>query len=227
MCIYCLTSQAQPNDFLFMIEDWYLSSLEINGTSFPIPSNAEVDDAIIRFYDTTPFSFSASVCGELTGEISYPSKDTFLFPAPLIPTGDSCTMPVNQDFEAAFFNFFNSDLVFDYQTAVVDPDPPNYYVFITNANGDVATFTEKFIPLNTEAISEKPFALYPNPVSDKLFISAATHTDFKLRILNISGVVLKEDSGSSTALSGYPKGVYFVEITDGDGKRYIEKIIKK
>jgi hypothetical protein len=72
-------------------------------------------------------------------------------------------------------------------------------------------------------------AVYPNPVQSVLTVSGENLKE--LEVINILGQpVLKTPcSGESVIidLAGQPAGVYFIKITDKDGNKYSEKVVKE
>ncbi|MDG1698046.1 MAG: T9SS type A sorting domain-containing protein [Polaribacter sp.] len=69
------------------------------------------------------------------------------------------------------------------------------------------------------------FVIFPNPVSDKLFVKGKNNFDFI--ISNGVGQILKEVNNKNSAdVSSLSKGIYFVKIIDGKNAT-IKKFIKK
>jgi len=72
-------------------------------------------------------------------------------------------------------------------------------------------------------------AVYPNPVQSLVTVSGENLKE--LEVINILGQpVLKIGcSGESVTidLAGQPAGVYFIKITDKDGNKYSEKVVKE
>ena len=77
-------------------------------------------------------------------------------------------------------------------------------------------------------LSDNSFQIYPNPVSDKLFIS---HIDKlkSIEILNISGEIIEiqkvDDNLASINTSNLSYGLYFIRIKTGEAE-VIKKIVK-
>lgn len=86
---------------------------------------------------------------------------------------------------------------------------------------------------NTTAPSNNAPVLYPNPTSDVVYFSwpEAAAQDLKIRLMDISGKVLRESTRLSARenqldLSDYPGGLYLLELTF-DGSRKTYKVMKE
>ncbi|WP_418512141.1 T9SS type A sorting domain-containing protein, partial [Corallibacter sp.] len=77
------------------------------------------------------------------------------------------------------------------------------------------------VSLNTNSVT-----LYPNPVSDRLFIKS-TETIKAVTIYNVNGQLIKEVNtlGKSIDVASLPSGLYFVKINTANGET-TKKIIK-
>lgn len=82
--------------------------------------------------------------------------------------------------------------------------------------------------LSNEKRLFEEFSVYPNPVSDRVSISAAESID-RLRIYDLTGKLVKQASPQKTAfsvdVSGLSKGVYLVKLNTGD-REATTKMIK-
>ncbi len=71
---------------------------------------------------------------------------------------------------------------------------------------------------------------YPNPTTQKVFISGNINTHYSIRVINTMGETLWngviEEKDYSLSLSGYPAGLYILEIKSGDNFHRI-KILKQ
>lgn len=77
--------------------------------------------------------------------------------------------------------------------------------------------------------NELAVSFYPNPVTDKLFISASTEEALNVRLISLMGNVVVEDSlrsGESIDLSHLGKGVYMLWVKSSDGYA-VAKIVKR
>ena len=97
---------------------------------------------------------------------------------------------------------------------------------VTAPNGDRAIYNT-FL-LNTDNQNLSGFTIYPNPVSDLLFISSETAVIEKIAIYNLSGQLVLEPTvvDNSMDVSSLQQGIYFLEITSKNGKTF-QKFIKE
>lgn len=83
---------------------------------------------------------------------------------------------------------------------------------------------------DTNLGSAGSFKLFPNPVTDVLNITNINQNYAKVRVLDGTGRTMMLDNSGETNLqmdaSALQSGVYFVEITDDEGNRVVEKFIK-
>ena len=83
-----------------------------------------------------------------------------------------------------------------------------------------------------ENLIPKGFKVYPNPTSGNIRISFDTHQEqIGVRLLSIVGEIIESknvfnSSDLQLEITG-PAGVYFIEITDGSGKRNIVRVVKE
>lgn len=73
------------------------------------------------------------------------------------------------------------------------------------------------------------FMVYPNPFSDVINI-VGSDMDTTYKVFSIDGKIVKNgtmDSGAQVNLDHLTKGIYILELTSGEGKTEIKKIVKK
>jgi hypothetical protein len=104
----------------------------------------------------------------------------------------------------------------------------------TDANGNTSEFgvNVSYTLSVTQFENEiNSFKLYPNPVSDRLFLQSPVSESFSLQIINTLGqeVFSKKNNVSSVELdvSTLSKGLYFLNITSENGTAKTIKFIKK
>jgi hypothetical protein len=91
------------------------------------------------------------------------------------------------------------------------------------------------LPLGTGVTDTYPlkFTVYPNPVLDKIFVSAPLGIDWEWVILNMEGQTVRSgkwQSGFATYISeaeGLTPGIYCIEIRDKAGMRAHELFWKQ
>lgn len=107
-------------------------------------------------------------------------------------------------------------------------DHGNVYWSITNN----VTFAERNLPPTAVPVvpSEDFFvAIYPNPVSDRLFVSSPSDETFSITVLSVEGVPVAEGvlkNGESISLEDLGKGVYLVRVDNTLGSA-VARIVKR
>ncbi len=70
------------------------------------------------------------------------------------------------------------------------------------------------------------FTVYPNPVTDELYIEYKDPISFTLYTIDGRPVKIQNRSHNSWSLDGLPKGMYVLQVQDGEGVKQV-KIIKR
>lgn len=77
-------------------------------------------------------------------------------------------------------------------------------------------------------IGRSAINVYPNPTSDRLYIDSKPHRMKSMRLLNLGGKTLIEESASTQMdISHLVSGIYILQIDDLDGKSTSHRIIKR
>ncbi len=107
-------------------------------------------------------------------------------------------------------------------------DHGNVYWTITNN----VTFSERNLPPTADPVVRSEdflVAFYPNPVSDRLFVSSPSDEVLSVSIFSVEGVTVAEDvlrSGESISLVGLGKGIYMVRVNSSLGSA-VARIVKR
>lgn len=101
---------------------------------------------------------------------------------------------------------------------------------------DSNTVKTRYTQLNTSLGLDNTIAttseikIFPNPVSDKLYITAKKQTGYHYNLYDMTGKCYFAGSISSGEniidLDGMPNGIYYLRLADEDGTTRIEKIMK-
>ena len=103
-------------------------------------------------------------------------------------------------------------------------------LFLDNGVFGFATF--KSYPLSISELKKNEFKLYPNPVTDKLFLNATnTAANLNIQIFNIEGKLLSIQDVAlqdqkAIDVSQLKSGIYFLNIEDQNGNTAVKKFIK-
>lgn len=81
--------------------------------------------------------------------------------------------------------------------------------------------------LSTESITEKNISIYPNPTTDKIFISNLEGNNTQIRIFNVLGKIVhqqKNNTKNGISVSQFPKGIYMLQIAV-DNRTFSKKLV--
>jgi hypothetical protein len=74
------------------------------------------------------------------------------------------------------------------------------------------------------------FSIYPNPANEEINLTFGKEARYSIAIRNVTGetVLSTENYSAQTKIdvSMLPKGIYFVEVTNGNAKIMNKKIVK-
>ena len=107
-----------------------------------------------------------------------------------------------------------------------DPYPTNFPIggFDLDAVGAIHQFG-----LSASSFaSGDPIAIYPNPVFDLLFIKASGN--YSLTLTDVTGRVLyiqKVMANTSIEFNNYASGIYYLQLQNENGEKWLEKIVKQ
>lgn len=103
-----------------------------------------------------------------------------------------------------------------------------YTLKTTNANGCENSNTFEVIGLSVNELKKLPFSIYPNPSNEKFFIEFHNkNTSNRIVIRNLLGQTIYNQTEHNTLVEVAlgKAGIYFIEITDAEGKAYATKLI--
>lgn len=113
---------------------------------------------------------------------------------------------------------------------------PGAFAFLANTNQDFSASVEiwrffrkyklgQFVPnvgLSENALSQN-IKLFPNPVTEKLFIEGLTEANIK--VINLVGeMIIQKNNANSIDVSSLNSGIYFLQITSGNTQSVIKFI---
>ena len=235
--IFSTNSNAQLQDILVQ-NDWYLYSLNIDGTSYSPPVNAEVSSVLLTFQEiNTEVLLETFVCNSGFGNITVNEADSsFTFNEGIDITLILCDISENMDFEGYYFGFYYDNVaeVFTCEVVFIDDGSGNEVLeLIVNApNGDFAHYFNYI--LSSEEFKKSIFSLYPNPIEDIFFVNSNTEIEdnnVSIIIYNVFGIRLLErnniSSYESVNIENFKSGIYFVSIKDENGNTSVKRLIKK
>ena len=107
------------------------------------------------------------------------------------------------------------------------PDP-NFYYGMTKVEGIILNIIPKDGPLAVhENTRQQPLVVYPNPVSDVLYVKNLPSASVKYTIFNLVGQEVAAGTSSGTiSVAGLEKGLYFLQVK-GEGICETAKFVVK
>ena len=234
LAFLCMTKSYSQDPQLFE-NTWYLQKIVLeDGTEhIPVP-NEDVPFIAITFYEENeefPYHFETSVCNYFVGEVIYQPVNIFL----ITHSGMSligCDPVEHYMFEGIQFGFFmdsnNNHLEDPFLYEIITTGDEKTLI-ITNVRGDIAYYGDTYLSITN--FETHKVALYPNPVSDKLFIESQESIN-QITVYNIQGKQLRNsyfNNGKRVELdvSILQNGVYFIEIKTPNGNSIVKKVNKK
>ena len=202
---------------------WYLYEIQATDLS-PVYVVADIDPNIqpwVAISETLEFN-GEGACNTFMGTYSYDPNGSIFNSADLTETGDDCIIQVHNQFEEGYFNFMQWFQVID-----ISSDNNGLTMYLSSILLGYAIF--KDYPLSINDVNfENTITVYPNPVSDQLFISSENTQIENIRVYSISGKQVLDDSNFENSLdvSGFSEGIYFLEIYSSEGKS-VQKFVKQ
>ncbi len=192
-----------------------------------LPNNPALAKILVSFSESSSAKGGASpnfysladktyaLVGSISGRISFyeiPSADPSV---EAILIDDRFGGLVEGFYSAPVLNDLNNDGIFE--------------MLIGNSRGGIGLFTTKLLTdfsSDVVELREQFYKVFPNP-SDGLIKISSVNADIKrLRLIDLSGVVLYEVfENKEIDLSAFESGIYLLEITGQDKERTLKKII--
>ncbi|PVW17418.1 T9SS type A sorting domain-containing protein [Marixanthomonas spongiae] len=222
----------QPNPDV--IKQWYLHAITIDGIDYSPADYGfypdivfEENGGIVNFVIETPNSV-----GCLFENIDFSENPAFF---QLLENWNCLTQlkcldgpegPCNQIYGMHADFYFNTLQTPLNYTLTYNEDETQTLVVVNN-DGDTSLYGSEPL-LSTPSFSETPFAVYPNPVSETLFISSENNIVQRISVFSINGKLILSEKGNTQQLdvSALSHGLYFLEIAS-ENKTAIQKFIKR
>ncbi len=224
--LLCGVQSFAQNGALYQI--WYLTSYEYSSDSF-----YNILDITPR---TSPYleidqdlGFTGIICNEYAGLFSYDSSNDHLILDDFSPClCGTCNNPPQShvDFENAYFDMFFESILEPVAYTIIYETPGDESLILEFATGNKLYYQN--YPLSISKQNLVQFDVYPNPVSDQLFISSENLQIERISIYSMSGKEVRrlETKEKSIDVSRLHEGIYFIEVTSLNGKS-IQKFVKQ
>ena len=202
---------------------WYLHQLEADLQGVVWDIEDVQPDFIPTLTINNDLTFEGlGACNGFGGDYSYDASENTLYPNNFSQTLILCDTSEDVDFENLFFAQVSANTN---NSVTINMNANFIELKLENYPGYLATYRN--VSLSTPEKSLAALKIYPNPVSDQLFISNRNSKDLDIVIYDILGkqVLQKKSIEQSLDVSNLLDGIYFLEINSDNGMR-IEKIIK-
>lgn len=228
------SSYAQLDEFLFEI-NWFLKGGNVDGEVNPVyDEEAEEPFLFVSYDDDQNFLIDYCQRGmeQITGDY-----DNFTFENGSIDISlDVCENPESATTEQQFFSFFADNINEEFSYVIgriyFDEDPYEIWdLTITAPNGDYLFFEDYPRALNITTESFTDIKIYPNPASDFITIQTSNLKSLSsYSLMDAKGSVLwiKDASiGNTLPIKELEVGIYFLELLDKEGRKTIERFVKR
>jgi heat shock protein HslJ len=209
--IFSVQIMAQdPDPGLF--STWYL--YEVQGSDLDLLSVvAKIHPPInpsITISELLEFN-GVGACNTFSGTYSHQGNE--LSSVNFTNTNDDCGVLVHNSFENYFFSFMH------YFWHEITPDSSGLSLYLENVIFGHAILKNYPLSINDNNFQNN-ITLFPNPVSNTLFISSENTPIEKIKVYSISGKQRMEGSMIETFVDGssLSEGLYFLEIFSSEGK---------
>ncbi len=202
---------------------WYLHQLEADLQGLVWDIEDVQPDFIPSLTINNDLTFEGlGACNGFGGDYSYDASENTLYPNNFSQTLILCDTSEDVNFENLFFAQVSANTN---NSVTINMNANFTELKLENYPGYLATYRN--VSLSTPEQSLAALKIYPNPVSDQLFISNRNSKDLDIVIYDILGkqVLQKKSIKQSVDVSNLLDGIYFLEINSDNGMR-IEKIIK-
>ncbi len=219
--VFSCTVSAQE-----LLDTWTLHYMIIDGTTINTPNSAAIE-----FYESSQgYEAFAIIYGGINSwsESEPPmtiEADTFTIQSATSTLGDCfpfCELESN--YFGTILGYGNR--TFDYEiTTATNGDRT---LVVRNPEGNIAVHGD-FILSNPEN-KQSPISLFPNPAENQLHLLAQGITVSSVNIFSIEGKQVSEMQFSENGtldVSYLTAGLYFLELKDIEGKRYVHKFLKR
>ncbi len=204
-----------------LINNWYLWS--INYDSGEVLDISTIDPPIspnLSIYPNLEMEGYGN-CNSFEGNFEYDAVNETLTTLNYSETLDECE---GESIEADYFAFFSSGEPLSYSFHPFDSNE----LTISSPFFNYDLVFNKNPLLSTTSFNKLNIVVYPNPVSNTLFISSENNLINGFTIYSLAGKKVLDvvNKNSSIDVSGLSEGMYFLMINSSEGKS-VQKFIKK
>ena len=219
-----LQSFAQnPDPELFKTWDLYSIEIDFGGTLYV----ADIDPPIFPYLTINQdLSFEGyGACNSFSGNYEHNANENKVRPINYTDTTYNCETQFLNDFETVYFDFFSIEDDYGYVFYTDTSDNLRHMHYTNNPFGVILDFVAR--PLSMDEYEFLSIEIYPNPVTDQLFIKSNIDRIDKISVYSISGKRIMQHASIDEAIdvTGLATGMYFLEVMTSEG-RSVEKFMK-
>ncbi|MBK5284200.1 MAG: T9SS type A sorting domain-containing protein [Bacteroidia bacterium] len=189
---------------------------------FDSPFLSAIDYSLICvdsvWYDTlNPTFINVSIFNGNPGHLNYPSVQI------VSPASDTIGNPSN--WVSFFAHIGNSYQIYSDTITQLGITDFNSYIFLIREGFGATTAVINWCgPVAIHEMNESSINIFPNPVSDILYIHSPANKIFNIDIYNTTGKKifdkkLSSDAGSGIDVSSFADGIYFLRLREGKNLR--------
>ena len=203
-----------------LFRTWYLHFFQETDLGYPFEIS-EITPLISPYLVISEdLSFNGEgACNTYEGNFNHIGTN-YLETSSFIATNTDCGVQIHNNFEDDFFGYFSE---FEYQ---ITEESNGLTLGLYTPLFGQAIFRDYPLSTSDNVLSE--FKIYPNPTSEKLFISSENNHIQSISIFSVSGKKVKEITASpisSIDVSNLSKGIYFIKIFSSEGN-VVKKFMK-
>lgn len=203
-------SAQDPNPNLF--QTWNLNFVQASdlGTPYYVSEIQPEITPTLTILDNYEFS-GEGACNTFNGVFNFPNSDTIEI-SDYTNTNDDCGIQIHNSFENEFFSFMQNG---------------GFYEISQEDNGLVLTINNQIFgqaifrnyTLNTTEFDINSIKIYPNPISNLVFIDTQNHVIKKIEIFNSVGQLSKSivSDFKIIEVSDLSIGIYLMKISTTNG----------
>jgi len=219
LCFFSFQSYAQDPE---LFKTWYLTSIEVDLGDEIFVSNINPSISPTLMINEQLEFEGLGACNGFGGEFVFGEANGYdtITPTNYFETLAICDYQEHINFEGNYFSFFQ----FENPLMIVNIEPT--HLALEGLAGFILHYSDEALSIIDNPLFE--ISIYPNPTSEKLFISFENNNIQSVSIFSILGTRVKNISASSVNsidVSNLSKGIYFIEIHSTEGK-IVKKFIK-
>lgn len=213
---------------------WYLTKIEENGITYPVPEFNGFGEWRFHILQGATGGLSTEdvlfgeYCVTFTGSVKVEDNSFKFIDNQFAITLNMCSGLTNEELIVLnkHIEFYQNNVqdLFEFQINNVEEESD---LIITNALGDKAFYST--IPTGTASVEkqylEKNIKVYPNPSTDKIFISFPESVDVKpIKIFTLDMKEIGIYKDKTIDVSAFSTGMYIISI-EANGYKMFRKII--